>query len=139
MKRLLLLLPILLMACGSVKIHENVDEEHAKDAMQVMDRISYYVDKEISIEDVDEKDHLLFERYTNKYIEKTDVIPVNLEGVDKSINIMATAALVRYAKGATLESDKEDIKESYDYMIQFIKEGKSASDEPRYRKLEYED
>ena len=117
-----------LVACGNVKIHENVDEQVAKDSMQVMDRIIYNIDKDIPIEDVEDDDHELFERFTNKYIDKSDTIPVDLEGVDKSVNVMASGSLVKYAKGASLESDKEDIKESYDTMIEFIETGKAAGE-----------
>ncbi len=120
---------LLLVGCGNnVKIHENVNEQVAKDSMQVMDRILYNIDKDIAIEDVSEDDHKLFERFTNKYIDKTDTIPVDLEGVDKSVNIMAAASLVTYAKGVSLESDKEDIKENYEYMMDFIETGKAAGE-----------
>lgn len=142
MKKLFfVLVAILLLAgCGKVKIHENVNEQVAEDSMQVMDRILYNIDKDIPIDSISEQDEKLFERFTNKYIDKTDVIPVDLDGVDRSINIMATASLVKYAKGVSLESDKDEIKENYDYMIQFIEEGESAaSDEPSYRILEFEE
>jgi len=125
---ILLLAAMFLVACGNVKIHENVDEQVAKDSMQVMDRIIYNIDKDIPIEDVEDDDHELFERFTNKYIDKSDTIPVDLEGVDKSVNVMASGSLVKYAKGASLESDKEDIKESYDTMIEFIETGKAAGE-----------
>lgn len=129
MKKVLLLGLILLLAgCGGPNIHENVDKEVAKDSIQVMERILYNIDNDTAIEDVSEDDHRLFERFTNKYINETDVLPVELEGVDKSINTMATGSLVSYAKGVSLESDKEDIRENYDYMMQFIEEGESASD-----------
>lgn len=128
MKKLLILLmaAMFLVACGNVKVHENVDEQVANDSMQVMDRIIYNIDEDIPIEDVEEEDHKLFERFTNKYIDKTDTIPIELDGVDESINTMAAGSLVKYAKGASLESDKESIKENYDYMIKFIEEGESA-------------
>ncbi|MBO1003752.1 hypothetical protein [Pseudogracilibacillus auburnensis] len=130
MKKYLLMFVALLLltACGEVKIHENVDEQVAKDSMQVMDRILDNIDKDLPIEDVSEDDHKLFERFTNKYIEKTDVIPIELDGVDESIYLMASGGLIKYAKGASLESDKEDIKENYEYMIKFIETGKAAGE-----------
>lgn len=128
MKKITLLIAVsfILVACGSVKIHENVNKDIAKDAIQVMDRITYNVNKDIQIEDVSDKDDKLFERYTNKYIEKTDTIPIKIEGVDKSIIAMSSASLVRYAKGANLTSDKENIKENKEYMNEFIETGIEA-------------
>ncbi|GGN59399.1 lipoprotein [Oceanobacillus indicireducens] len=123
-KYLFILLSILILAaCGEVKIHENVDEEVAKDSMQVMDRIFENIDNGIAIEDVSENDHKLFERFTNKYIDKTDTIPIELDGVDYSISLMASDSLIKYAKGASLESDKAVIEENYEYMMRYIEEG----------------
>jgi len=129
MKRLLFLLAaaLLLTACGT-KIHKNVDAQVAEDSMQIMDRILYNIDNGTPIEDISEDDYRLFERFTNKYIEKTDVISVELDGVDRSINTMTAGSLIKYAKGVALESDKEDIEDNYELMVQFIEEGESASD-----------
>ena len=124
----ILIAVLLLTACGEVKIHENVDEQVAKDSMQVMDIILYNIENDIPIEDASKEDHEVFERFTNKYIDKTDVIPIELDGVDDSVNIMAAGSLVKYAKGASLESDKADIQENYDYMIKFIETGKAAGE-----------
>ncbi len=136
---LLLMAAMFLVACGDVKIHENVDEQVAEDSIQVMDRIIDNIENDIDIEDASEDDHKVFERYTNKYIDKTDTIPIDLDGVNESISVMAAGSLVKYAKGASLESDKEDIKENYEYMIQFIEEGKSASEDRKIRILDEED
>lgn len=115
---------LLLVACGDLEIHESVNEQAAEDALKVMDRIMYYIDKDIPIEDVKEEDHKLFERFTEKYIDESDVIPNNLDDIDKSINVLASSSLVKYAKGAALESDKKDIKDNYELMIDFIENGK---------------
>jgi len=119
---------LFLVACGGTKIHENVDESVAKDSMQVMDRIIYNIDKGISIEEVSEEDNSLFERYFDKYIEGEDIFSPKLEGVDYDIYIMASGSLVTYAKGASLESDKESIKENNDLMMKLIKTGKAAGE-----------
>ncbi|WP_368652253.1 hypothetical protein AB4Y30_10860 [Ornithinibacillus sp. 4-3] len=92
-----------------------------------MDRILDNIDKNIAIEDVSEDDYKLFERYTNKYITQTDVIPVVIGGVNKSINTAVSGSLARFAKGASLESDKERLKEYYEYMIEVIEKGESAA------------
>src|SRR5690625_4834652 len=98
---------IILAACNGIKIHENVDESVANDSVQVMDRILYNIDKGTPIEEVSEEDDSLFERYFDKYIEKNDILSPELEGVDYDIYTMASGSLVKYAKGAYLESDKE--------------------------------
>src|SRR5690625_887990 len=128
MKRILILLIaiVFLVACGEVKVHDNVDAQVAKDSIQVMDRIMYNVDKEIPIEEVDEKDDRIFERYYERYIGEEDTIPLNLEVVDESIVVMGSASLVRYAKGASLESDKEYILENHESMLEYLETGESA-------------
>lgn len=131
MRKLIVLVAatLMLVACGSTKVHDNVDEQVAEDSMQVMDRVIKNVKDDVAIEDVSEDDHELFERYTNKYIDQTDAVPIELEGVDKDITSMASDSLVKYAKGASLESDKETIKENEEYMLKFIESGKAAGEE----------
>lgn len=120
---------ILLVACGDVKTHKNVDEELAKDSIQVMDRILENVEKDISIEDVDNKDNALFESYFNKYMEDDEILkPSKYSGANNDVYIFTGGTLVTYSKGISLDSDKEKIKENYEYMMKAIETGLSVEE-----------
>lgn len=130
MKKLLilLLLALVLVACDSPKIHENVDEGVANDSIQLMEMILKNADDGISIEDVNEDDEKLFISYKKKYIDEDVTIPLNLNKAEEDIVLMASASLVAFANGLSLESDKDRVKENNEYMIEFIESGKGAGE-----------
>ena len=125
---ILLLLTLFLVGCSSDDIHENVDEILANDARQVTDRILENVENGVLIEDVSEEDHNLFESYTKKYIEDRGTVGSPYSGANKTIETMASASLVEYSQGITLESDVESLKENIELMEKAIVEGRAAGE-----------
>jgi len=121
----IILLVMLLSACGSGKVHESVDEGIAKDARQVMDRIKYNVDKGIAIEDVSDEDDKLFDNYTKKYIDENSLYKSGYKDVEEDILIMSSGSLVKYAKGISLESEIETLKDNEEIMEECITTGKA--------------
>ncbi len=137
MKRILLFLStsLFLLSCGNVKIHENVDEDLAKDAMQVVEAIIKNVEDGVQIEEVSVEDDALFESYYNKYLNGDSALPIqDFQGADKTIEIMASGSLVKYSKGISLESDKESLMENKRIMIESIESGLSIEEKVEQEK-----
>ncbi|GIO22443.1 hypothetical protein [Oceanobacillus sp. J11TS1] len=123
MKKVLfiLLLVLFLSACGNVEIHEDVNEEVAKDALQLMDVVTTNVDKGIAYEDSDDKGTV--DEYYKKYLGEFSTKKGIYSGVNEDILIIANATTVRYMDGITLETEKENLKESEERLKEFISTG----------------
>lgn len=124
MKRALLILIVLfLAACGKTKIHENVDEELAKDALQLMEVVTNNVDKGILYEDADSNDKSVIDGYYDKYLGKFSTKKGSYEGVNEHISIIANATYARYIDGISLDTEKDNLKESEERLKEFISSG----------------
>lgn len=126
MKKLFIffIVAMFLVSCGSnVKIHENVDEEVAKDALQLMEVVTRNVDKGILYEDANSNDRNVVDSYYDKYIGQFSTKKDLYDDVNKDILIIANATAVRYMKGITLETEKEDLKDSEKRLKEFITTG----------------
>lgn len=131
MKKVLILglfIIVMLVACKP-KIHDDVNDGVAEDSIQVMDAIMDNIEEGTPIEKVSDEDDTLFERYYSKYIDEDSDYYEELEGIDDNIKIMAAGSLVGYSKGSLLESDKKDVQESYDLMIEYIEDGEGHFDD----------
>lgn len=120
---LLLIAAMFLVACGNVKVHENVDEEVAEDATQLMDVVTKNVKKDILYEEADSKDKNVVDSYYDKYIGKFSTKKDLYDGVNEDILIISNATAVSYKDGITLETEKEDLKESKNTLKRFIETG----------------
>src|SRR5690625_265952 len=126
MKRIFVLLTIafFLVACGDVKVHEDVDEEVAKDVLQLMDVVTKNVDKDILYEDASSNDKNLVDTYYKKYLGEFSIKKDLYDGVNEDILIISNATAVRYEQGITLDTEKDDLKESEERLKEFVKTGK---------------
>lgn len=119
----LLLSIVLLAACGETNIHEDVDEEVAKDALQLMDVVTKNVDKGILYEDADSNDKNVVDTYYDKYMGEFSTKKGLYDGVNEDILIISNATTVRYMEGITLETEKESLKDSESNLKEFISTG----------------
>lgn len=110
MKKLfvLLLISLLLVACGDIKIHENVDEDLANDSIQVIDVILNNINKDIDFDEMEEKEMSLIEKYKNKHGDVTSAYNLYNE-LNGSIVFYTGAIISNYEDGIPFESDKERI------------------------------
>lgn len=125
---LVLLLSVNLISCNKVEIHEDVNEEVAKDAMQLVNTINKNVKNKVSLEKVSEEDEDIIFRYASKYIDEDNIMPLKLSQADEDIVTMASSSLIKYAKGIALESDIKELEENEDLMMKFIETGKPAGE-----------
>lgn len=124
MKKVLfvILVALFLSACNDdVKIHEDVDEEVAKDALQLMDIVTKNVDEGITYEDSDDKGTV--DEYYKKYLGEFSYRKDLYSGVDEDILIIANATATRYIDGITLETEIDSLKESEERLKEFISTG----------------
>ena len=119
-----IILLIMLVGCSNVQIHDDVDEEVANDALQLMDVVTKNVDKGTLYEDASSKDRNIVDSYYDKYIGKFNTKKGIYDGVDDDILIISKATTVKFKKGITLETEKEDLKESESNLKEFISTGK---------------
>lgn len=128
MKRLtialgILMLTVVLSACGDLNVHDDVDEELAEDSWQMMVVVSKNVDKDIMYEDAESEDKNIVDSYYDKYAGEFSTLDGIFEGVDEDISIIANATVVKYKQGITLDTEKEDLEDSKDNMKEFIESG----------------
>lgn len=119
----ILMAAIMLVACGDPKIHDNVNEEVASDALQLMNVITKNVNKGIIYEDADGNDKNVVDTYYDKYMGEFSTKKNLYDGVDKDILIIANATAVRYKEGITLETEIKDLKNSKERLEEFVKTG----------------
>lgn len=124
---ILLMAAMFLAACRGPKIHENVNDEVAKDALQLMDVVTKNVDKGILYEDANNNDKNVVDTYYNKYMGQFSTKKDLYDGVDEDILIISNATAARYMEGITLDTEKEDLKDSEQRLREFVKSGKGYS------------
>ncbi|MBP1967993.1 putative S18 family serine protease [Virgibacillus natechei] len=126
MKKILLMLSlslILLSACNSVNIHEDVDEEVAEDALQLMDVVTTNVDKGTLYEDASSEDQNVVDSYYSKYMGEFSTKKDLYDDVDEDILIISNATTARYMEGITLETEKDSLKDSEERLKEFVESG----------------
>lgn len=124
---LLVIAAMFLVACGDVKVHEDVNEEVAEDALQLMKVVTKNVDKDTLYEDASSNDKNVVDSYYKKYIGEFSTKKSLYDGVDEDILIVSNATAVRYMDGITLETEKEDLKDSNDTLKEFVESGQGYS------------
>lgn len=134
MRKVLLIavLSTLLVGCNDTKIHENVNEEVATDALQLMDAVVKNVDKGVAYEDADSKD--VVDNYYDKYMGRFSTKKDLYDKVNEDILIIANATAARYKEGISLETEKEELKEDQQQLKEFVSTGQGYEEYPEPRK-----
>lgn len=122
-KHIMILLTVMLLTACSVEIHEDVDEEVASDALQLMETVVKNVNKDILYEDASTHDRNIVDSYYDKYIGEFSSKKGLYDGVNEDILIISNATAVRYMKGITLDTEKDELKESEKRLKEFITTG----------------
>ncbi|WBX80133.1 hypothetical protein PD280_21450 [Virgibacillus salarius] len=115
---------VMLAGCSSeTKIHENINEELAKDSLQVMSIIEKAVEQDQTSDELDDSDYKKLVSYKDKYLNPEDSFMVICEA-DDDIITFTLGTISQYSNSGLLESDKKDFLENKENVEKIIEQGK---------------
>ncbi|UTR15508.1 hypothetical protein MM221_02650 [Salipaludibacillus sp. LMS25] len=119
-----ILMGVLLVGCNQVSIHENVNEDLANDAMQVMDIIAEAIESDTVLENLPEEDIYKLYGFKDKY-DDNDMLFEVFSDADEDIITFVLGSTGKYANSKLIQSDTDDLMENREAVIAMIESGKN--------------